>query len=114
VPEPQKKKRLRKIVAGTLLSLSAITIGTAPSASAWLAPYPTTRYPDSGGTWKYGYTLLKARSYYLNISRCHGSSLYVNSSYTRSTDTAAGVYSDAHINTIDGWWQDERYYYRIC
>ncbi len=99
---------------GTLFSLSVITIGGAPSASAWLAAFPSRQSPSAGGTWTYGYSFLTAKSYYHHSPKCHGSTVKVDDDTYASANTEAGKTSDAYLRTTDGWWRDDSYYYRIC
>jgi hypothetical protein len=110
----KKPRRLAKLVAATAIGASALSIGAASTASAYLHPGSTTQYPSSGGTWTYGFWNAQVRSYYYNSSRCHGSTVDYNSSRSRSADTAAGYTSVASLYAINLPGNNDRYYYRTC
>ncbi|OKA07123.1 hypothetical protein ATP06_0214655 [Amycolatopsis regifaucium] len=108
-------KRIRKgVAAAVIASFGFVGVGVAaPPAMAWLHPGPTTQYPSSGGTWQYGFWNVKVRSYY-TVNRCHGSSVKLNGSLSRSADTRAGVRSTAEKYAVNTPGADDAYYYRTC
>jgi hypothetical protein len=97
-----------------LVALVAGTVGlTANGAYAWLHDGQETAYPSSGGTWQYGFWNAKVRSYY-TVSKCHGSSVKLNSDLVRSIDTASGKKSIAEKSALNLPGNDDAYYYRTC
>jgi hypothetical protein len=110
-----KTKKTRKGLAVALMaSVGFVSFGmAAPSAQAWLNPGPDYQYPSTGGTWEYGFWNVKVHSYY-TVSRCHGSSVSLNGSLTRSADTASGYKSIAEKSAVNYWNADDAYYYRTC
>lgn len=104
-----------KFVKTTLASaaLVAMTAGGAAPAMAYLHIGSETRYPSSGGTWKYGFWDAKVRSYY-TVSKNHGSSVIYNGDLTRSICTASGQTSKAEDWAINSPGATDEYYYRTC
>lgn len=109
----QNKTRL----AAVLLATVATGALSAP-AHAWVGVGLKTQYPSSGGTWQYGFSDAKLRSYY-NVGRCHGSTVvkFIDGRETnrsRSIDTAGGRTSIAEIGTLNSSGLEAQYFYRTC
>lgn len=79
-------------------------------APAFLAPGPITRYPSTGGVWKYGFWNARARSYY-TVKRTHTSTVMVDRTVNKSIKTASGRTSIAHIYTWNHPWRKDAYWY---
>ncbi len=94
-------------------ALVAMTAGGAAPAMAYLHLGSETRYPSSGGTWKYGFWDAKVRSYY-TVNQNHGSSVIYNGDLTRSICTASGQTSVATDYAINTPGATDEYYYRTC
>lgn len=101
------------LIAMIALVLFAIGLANANKAEAWLARGPIYQYPNTGGTWKYGFWNAQVRSYYW-VNRRHGSTVKLNGSREISVCTRPGYRSKADLWAAQAWWHDDRYFYWVC
>ena len=101
------------IITKTVTETVAGTVTEGEITPSWLAPGPIYQYPSAGGTWCYGFWVLKVRSYY-TVDRCHGSTVKLNGKISRSADTAPGKTSLAELWAVQTPGGNDEYYYRVC
>lgn len=107
----------RMVCRGLAVAMGAVAVASgvgAGPAAAWLHIGIETRYPAEGGTWQYGFSDAKVRSYYTQKTVTHGSSVKFNGSLTRSICTAAGQRSVAEAWAVNSAISNDAYYYRVC
>lgn len=102
-----------QIITETVTETVAGTVTKGEITPSWLAQGPIVQYPSAGGTWVYGFWVLKVRSYY-TVDRCHGSTVKLNGKSFRSVDTAPGKTSLAELWAVQTPGADDEYYYRVC
>lgn len=99
---------VKGVIATTLLA-GTLAVGGASAAQA------TTEWPNVGGRWDYGYSLLgrAINSDYFHNGRCHGSTVVSDDRVNRSQDIVAGRTAHAGLGWVDPW-EGKEYYYRVC